>query len=171
MEFDLKNFRTRYQSLAMVLVLENKRSSTSTAERPIVDDAKKVEPLKVGNSIPALTLKNSQDEKVSLSSLHADGPVVIMFFRSSWCPFCTRHTQELIKAMPKIKELGAQLVAISPDNVESSIGNVEKNAIPFPVLSDSNVAAARAFGLAFKVDDTTIALQRIRHRSQQSLGT
>ena len=45
-------------------------------ERPIVDDAKKVEPLKVGNSLPALTLKNSQDEKVSLSSLHADGPAV-----------------------------------------------------------------------------------------------
>ncbi len=125
-------------------------------DRPIASDAKDVKPLKVGDSLPDVTLKDVEGKDVKLSDLHTNGPLVVVFFRGSWCPFCTRHTQELIKAQSAIEELGATLVAVSPDNVENSQGNVDKNAIPFAILSDADVAAAKAFGLAFKVDDATI---------------
>src|SRR6056297_1896993 len=45
------------------------------------------------------------------------------------------------------------MVAISP---ESTISNRSKNSIPFPVYSDSDLNAAKAFGLAFKVNDATV---------------
>src|SRR6056297_57865 len=66
------------------------------------------------------------------------------------------------------------MVAISP---ESTISNRSKNSIPFPVYSDSDLNAAKAFGLAFKVDDATakkykvfgIDLESASGRDNQSL--
>lgn len=125
-------------------------------ETSIAKYAKETKPLQAGAAIPDITLKNAEGKDVKLSSLHQNGPVVLVFFRGGWCPICTRHTSALIKSHPQIKELGAELVGISPDSTESSKENVTKNSIPFPILSDSDVAAAKAFGLAFRVDDDTL---------------
>ncbi len=125
-------------------------------DRVIATTPDNTKPLAVGSSIPNVTITDSAGESVSLKSLHKDGPVVLVFFRGGWCPFCTKHTQELIKIYPRLKELGAGLVGISPDNPKSSSENVTKNLISFPILSDPDVAAAKAFGLAFMVDDQTL---------------
>lgn len=125
-------------------------------EPPIAAAADKTSPLKVGEQVSDLKLKNASGEEVTLASLYEKQPVVLVFFRGGWCPICSRHTGELIKAYPEMKKLGAEMVGISPDSVESSKANVDKNSIVFPILSDSDVSAARAFGLAFIVDDATI---------------
>jgi peroxiredoxin len=141
----------------LLLIAGNAFAQVAVAEDRIVAlDAKEVKPLKVGDALPAAVLKDANGKDVKLSDLHVDGPLVIVFFRGSWCPFCTRHIHDLIKVYPEITKLGAKLVAISPDNVEHSQANVAKNAIPFSVLSDSDVTLAKALGLAFQVDDATI---------------
>lgn len=126
------------------------------ADTVIAKDANETKAIEAGATIPDVTLKNVDGEAVQIASLYKKGPLVLVFFRGGWCPICTRHTGALIKAHPQIKELGAELVGISPDNMESSQANVAKNSIPFPILSDSDVAAAKAFGLAFRVDDETL---------------
>ena len=131
-------------------------TSVSADDKPIAVTPEKTAPLKVGEKAPELKLKNATGDEVLLASLHEKQPVVLVFFRGGWCPICSRHTAELIKAYPEIKELGAEMVGISPDSVESSQANVEKNKIGFPILSDADVSAAKAFGLAFKVDDATV---------------
>jgi len=125
-------------------------------ETSIAADAKQTKPVRAGTAIPDLTLKDAEGKDVKLSSLHEAGPVVLVFFRGGWCPICTKHTGALIKIHPQVKELGAQLVGISPDSPDSSKDNTTKNSIPFPILSDADVAAAKAFGLAFRVDDETL---------------
>jgi peroxiredoxin len=131
-------------------------TSVSADDKPIAAAPEKTAPLKVGEKAPELKLKNATGDEVLLASLHEKQPVVLVFFRGGWCPICSRHTAELIKAYPEIKDLGAEMVGISPDSVESSQANVEKNKIGFPILSDADVSAAKAFGLAFKVDDATV---------------
>ena len=125
-------------------------------DNPIAADAKETSPLKVGASVLDVALKNVDGDEISIQSIYEKRPVVLVFFRGGWCPFCTRHTGELIKAYPDIQRLGADRVAISPDSPESSKANAEKNTIPFPIYSDADVQASRAFGLAFKVDDATL---------------
>lgn len=139
--------------LGAILIL----ASIGLADQPsIAKDAKETRPLQAGAEIPDLTLKNSHGQAVTLASLHQERPVALVFFRGGWCPICTRHTAALIKAYPQVKELGAELVGISPDDTEHSQDNVAKHAIPFPILSDPDVTAAKAFGLAFQVDDATL---------------
>lgn len=125
-------------------------------DNSIALDAKETKPLKADAQSPDVTVKTLDGKSVSVAALHKDKPVVLVFFRGGWCPICTRHTQELIKAYPKIKEMGAEMVGVSPDNLESSKANSDKNSIPFPIYSDADMSAAKAFGLAFKVDDKTV---------------
>ena len=60
-------------------------------------------------------------------------------------------TDELVK-------LGYQIVAISPDRPEKLRASVKKNELAYVLLSDSKMTAARAFGIAYKVDDETLKL-------------
>jgi peroxiredoxin len=147
----------KFPAITISAVLMLMASTCALAdEKSIAAAPEKTTPLKVGDKAPDLTLKTTTGDEILLSSLHEKNPVVLVFFRGGWCPVCSRHTAELIKVYPQIKELGAEMVGISPDSVESSQANVEKNKIGFPILSDADVSAAKAFGLAFKVDDATV---------------
>jgi len=122
----------------------------------IAGSAEAAKPLKAGETAPPVSLRDGTGKVVPLSQFYRKKPLVVVFFRGGWCPICTRHTQELSKAYSKLKEQGVELIGISPDSTENSKKNVDDNLIPFPILSDSKVAATQAFGLAFKVDDTTV---------------
>lgn len=138
----------------MVLGLASSAMGQNLPE--IAPSAEAAKPLKAGQQAPQVTLWQTDGDAVKLASLYAKQPVVLVFFRGSWCPFCTRHTQALIKGYPRIHQLGAELVGISPDSPEASMENVNENSVPFAILSDAKVEAARGFGLAFSVDDQTL---------------
>jgi len=56
-------------------------------------------------------------------------------------------------ALPEIKKLGGQLVAISPQLPDQSLAMVEERGIDFEVLSDLGNRVAREFGLVFIMPD------------------
>lgn len=56
--------------------------------------------------------------------------------------------------LPEIKELGAELVAISPQLPDNSLSTAEKLALEFMVLSDVGNKVSRDFGLVFELSDT-----------------
>ncbi len=111
-----------------------------------VDDA-----LKVGQLAPEFTLPDAFGHPVSLSALLARGPVVISFYRGEWCPFCNIELRALQQALPAMEQLGATLVAISPELPDHGIVASEKNKLTFPVLSDFGNNVARQFGIVFQV--------------------
>jgi peroxiredoxin len=109
--------------------------------------------LKAGDAAPDFTLPDAFGHEVSLKSLLAEGPVVISFYRGEWCPYCNIELRELQEALPKMRALGAQLIAISPEKPEGGIVATEKNKLTFPVLSDFENKLARQFGIVFQVGD------------------
>jgi peroxiredoxin len=107
--------------------------------------------LKVGQLAPDFTLPDAFGHPVALSALLARGPVVISFYRGEWCPFCNIELRALQQALPTIEQLGATLVAISPEMPDHGIVAAEKNKLTFPVLSDFGNNVARQFGIVFQV--------------------
>lgn len=107
--------------------------------------------LKVGQLAPDFTLPDAFGNPVSLSALLARGPVVISFYRGEWCPFCNIELRALQQALPTIEQLGATLVAISPEMPDHGIVASEKNKLTFPVLSDFGNKVARQFGIVFQI--------------------
>jgi peroxiredoxin len=141
--------------MAVLLSSFSLASSLSAQEGSIAAEATSTKPLEKGEKPADVILKDLEGKGISLAALHQDKPLVIVFFRGGWCPFCTKHTQQLIKVYPDLKEKGYEMIGVSPDSVANTKANIDKNSIPFPVYSDSDLNAASRFGLAFKVDDET----------------
>lgn len=106
---------------------------------------------KVGEKLPLFTLPNAKGEKVSLESLLAKGPVILTFYRGSWCPYCNLQLRAYQRALPDFQKAGAQLVAVSPDKPEKAYETAMAEKLEFPVLSDDKNQVARKLGLVFTV--------------------
>ena len=124
--------------------------------------------LQVGAELPALTLPDASGRPVDLKALNANGPLVIVFYRGGWCPYCNLELREWQRLLPQLRERGATLVAISPQTPDNSLSTAEKNELAFPVLSDSHLAAARAFGVAFTM---TLELVELYAKAGNDLPT
>ena len=105
--------------------------------------------LAVGDRAPAFTLPDALGRSVSLADLLADGPAVVTFYRGEWCPYCNLQLRALQAALPAIRELGASLVAISPQAPDHSLSLTEKHALAFPVLSDLDQQVIRSYRVQF----------------------
>ena len=113
-------------------------------------------PLKVGDAVPDVKLRTEDDEPVSLRTLVSAKPTVLMFYRGGWCPFCNRHLQSLAGIEDNLNKAGAQLLAISMDQPAKLKATPDREKLHYRLLSDSDAVAAKAFGIAFKVDDALV---------------
>jgi len=109
--------------------------------------------VKEGERAPDFELPNVQGKSVSLSALLERGPVVLAFYRGGWCPYCNLQLRAYQRILPGIRELGGQLVAVSPEPQDASLSTAEKNALEFEVLSDVDATAARSFRLLFDLSE------------------
>ncbi|MFS2157438.1 peroxiredoxin-like family protein [Pseudomonas sp. Pseusp122] len=116
--------------------------------------------LRAGDKAPEFTLEDPDGNPVSSAELLAKGPLVLSFYRGVWCPYCNMELQALEEALPAIRELGASLVAISPQIKANSRKSVRQNELSFPILSDSKNDVAAAFGLRFTLPDYLIELYK-----------
>lgn len=109
--------------------------------------------LQTGDLVPNFTLNNATGKSVNFQSLLTQGKVVVSFYRGGWCPYCNLELRALEQALPQIKALGANLVAISPETPDSSLSTSEKNNLSFEVLSDLKNQVAQQFGLVFTLPE------------------
>ncbi|WP_309380148.1 peroxiredoxin-like family protein [Cerasicoccus frondis] len=108
-----------------------------------------------GDQAPDFTLPDAKGEEVSLSNLLKEGPVVLVWYRGGWCPYCNMQLHAMQGILPQLKEAGAQLVAISPETPDNSLSTTEKNDLQFHVLSDNGNAVAHQYGIVYSLDDDT----------------
>lgn len=109
--------------------------------------------LKVGDRAPDFSLPDATGRKISLKETLAHGPAIIVFYRGGWCPYCNLELRAYQRLLPDIRKAGAQLMAISPQTPDASLTTQEKNALAFPVLSDTGNASAKAFGILFDMPE------------------
>ncbi len=148
-------------SLTETLLAYNKKSREQipTANLAIMDKATKAlvneniinNSIKKGDTLPVTQLVNAKGEKLDLGELLDNGPLVISFYRGGWCPYCNFELRALQQILPELKQLGANLVAITPETPDNSLTTVEKNEIAFDVLTDYDNSYAKELGLVFKM--------------------
>ena len=109
--------------------------------------------LQVGDSVADFMLPNALDKAVSLFARLADGPVVLVFYRGGWCPYCNFQLRAMHSALAEFQSLGASLMAISPQPPDVSLSTQEKNALSFDVLSDVGSTVIREWHLAYELSE------------------
>ncbi len=113
--------------------------------------------LPAGAMLPDITLADTSGRPRRLRDF---GAAVIVFYRGGWCPYCSLQLRAWQKRLPDLAARGLALVAISPQLPDTSLSTAERNALTFPVLSDSEDRAGQAFGVSFALPEELIALYR-----------
>jgi len=119
------------------------------------------EALIIGQLAPDFKLPNPQGELTALNDLLTNGPVVVTFYRGSWCPYCNLQLRALQARLADIKALGAELVAISPQVPDDSLTEDEISNMDFIVLSDQNAKVASNYGVAWEVPEFLLDHMRV----------
>lgn len=118
-----------------------------------------VRPLLPGMTAPHVTLTTLDGERREYAPGEHGRPVVLTFYRGGWCPYCNLHLAELRTAEAELGSLGFDVWFISPDRPDL-LAEGESTGFDYTLLSDADMSAAEAFGIAFRLDDET--LQRYR---------
>jgi len=108
-----------------------------------------------GATVPPFSVQTAAGEAMTLSRLLERAPLLIVFYRGGWCPYCNVQIRQLTKAYPEFRERGVEPVLISVDRPSAAALAERSFEIPFPVLSDPDLAAHEAFDVVLEIDAAT----------------
>jgi peroxiredoxin Q/BCP len=104
-------------------------------------------PIRVGEPAPDFTLPGTQGRDYTLSAYRGQ-PVVLVFYPGDNTPVCTQQLNQYTSDMDKFTEVGAQVLAISPQSVESHEGFAcKQGGFGFPLLADEGKTVGEVYGI------------------------
>jgi mycoredoxin-dependent peroxiredoxin len=103
--------------------------------------------VEVGAKAPEFTLKNYNNEKVSLSSVYATKPVLLVFYPFAFSGICTGELCQLRDDLSAFD--GVSVLGVSVDTPYSLKVWAEREGFQFPLLSDfwPHGAVAQLYGV------------------------
>lgn len=101
--------------------------------------------VEVGEKAPAFTLPADDGSKVKLSDFKGQ-PVVLYFYPRDNTPGCTKEACAFRDRSAEIQALGAKVLGVSTDTVESHVKFRDKFELNFPLLADVDHAVAEKYG-------------------------
>jgi len=102
--------------------------------------------LDAGAEAPDFFLPDARARLISLSSLLAKGPVVLIFMPGSWCSFCINKIRTLSAAL---QGRAVSVVTLSPETVPYPHDMKTRNQLDCIVLADVDYGVGLSFGLIF----------------------
>ena len=105
---------------ARVAVME---SATSTLRESGIEASA----LTAGQAAPDVVLPNAVGTPVRLSDLWTSGPLIALFYRGGWCPYCNLELRAWQKQLDAVVKANARIVAISPQTPDNSLSTQQKN--------------------------------------------
>ncbi|MDX1498570.1 MAG: peroxiredoxin [Woeseiaceae bacterium] len=104
----------------------------------------------VGSPAPEFELPDQAGQLHSLED-YRDRWVVLYFYPKDQTPGCTTEACEFRDNIFALRDLNAQVLGVSYDDVDSHREFAEKYELPFPLLADVDGKAAEAYGVATRM--------------------
>jgi peroxiredoxin len=161
----MKAMPIRYILLLGVLLLGNAATLATPGIAPSVDE---LAPLSTGDLAPAIQALKADGSEFTVDPATLNRPLLVVFYRGGWCGACNQQLRDLSLVMPEIRRLGVDALFPNgdrPDILYSSLAPETQLAIDgldFLLLSDADLEAASAFGVAYVLDVDTLARYRAR---------
>lgn len=102
--------------------------------------------IKVGDKAPDFTLSDTDLKPRSLKDF-LGRKVVLAFFVGAFTSVCTKEMCAFRDSMARLIDLKAQVIGVSVNDPFSNKAFIEKNRLPFPILSDYNRQVIKAYGV------------------------
>lgn len=99
----------------------------------------------VGDRAPDFSLPGTGGNTYSLAQFRGK-PLVVVFYPADDSPVCTKQLNSYNTGMDEFQDVGAQVLAISSQGLDSHEKFAEKLGLTFPLLADADKAVADAYG-------------------------
>ncbi|MFV8175431.1 peroxiredoxin [Mycolicibacterium peregrinum] len=103
--------------------------------------------IRTGDTVPDFELPDQTGTIRSLTSLLADGPVVLFFYPAAMTPGCTKEACHFRDLAGEFAAAGANRVGISTDPVAKQAKFADIQSFDYPLLSDADGKVAAQFGV------------------------
>jgi peroxiredoxin Q/BCP len=100
----------------------------------------------VGDTAPDFTLTSQRGEAVILSQFRGKKNVVLYFYPKDETRGCTREACTFRDSFELFTDLGAEVIGVSADTVESHKAFAAHYNLPFTLLSDMDNAVRKMYG-------------------------
>tara|TARA_R110002096_G_scaffold28336_18_gene85973 strand:+ start:4200 stop:4865 length:666 start_codon:yes stop_codon:yes gene_type:complete len=149
LEIDLKGRKENFENTAPPEIMKSYTEGIEAVKKSnIVKSA-----LQVGDTALDFTLPNALGKDVTLYEELKKGPVILMWYRGGWCPYCNVALHYMQESLPDFKKYGANLIAVSPELPDRSISTKEKHELDFEVLSDVDNVVAHQYKVVYTLTD------------------
>jgi thioredoxin-dependent peroxiredoxin len=101
--------------------------------------------ISVGDLAPEFTLPGTGGREYSLSSYRGQ-PVVLVFYPGDDTPVCTKQLNSYNNELSAFDTVGAQVLAVSAQDVSSHEEFASKYGFKFPLLADTDKTVAGLYG-------------------------
>ncbi len=120
-----------------------------SASGQIADSSAETCPLKMGETIPDVTVFDINSNPLKISEAIGSTPTILIFYRGGWCPYCNVHLAALQEREKEFIKMGFQIIAVTPDSSDKIQKTLEKKDLSYTILSDSNFELMSRMGLAY----------------------
>jgi peroxiredoxin len=134
-------------------------AGVSAVSAAVPDDPSKVSPVAVGAAAPPFIAREVDGKPYRFNPHALKKPVLMIFYRGGWCPYCNLHLKDLQSVEPKIRALGYEVLFLSTDKPELLYSSL-KEKVSYHIVSDADMDAARAMGVAYRIDDKTYQMMK-----------
>ena len=104
-------------------------------------------PIGIGDSAPDFQLDSQSGETVRLKDVIGQKDIVLYFYPKDNTPGCTTEAQAFRDSYEAFKDLGAEVIGVSSDSVDSHRDFASKCNLPFTILSDSGGKVRKLYGV------------------------
>ncbi|MCF6365835.1 MAG: AhpC/TSA family protein [Bacteroidales bacterium] len=94
------------------------------------------EQLKTGSKAPEIKAIDHDNNTFVLREKLKEGPVVLLFYRGEWCKYCNLYMHDLADSLSFVTDMGANVVAITPESNEYIDITIEKSKATFSIIYD-----------------------------------
>lgn len=97
----------------------------------------------------------SRDERINLyDSLDSNKSYILSFYRGGWCPYCCAELEALEEIKSEVESLGAEIIAITPEDQAHVKETKQKTGASFTIYSDQSSSYAKSLNLAHSLPES-----------------
>jgi peroxiredoxin Q/BCP len=110
----------------------------------------------VGSAAPDFTLSSQEGKQVSLHDFKGKW-VVLYFYPKDMTPGCTIEAHNFQRDQAQYDKIGAAVVGVSADNVDSHVEFCTKENLTFKLLADPSHGVIEKYGSVMQMGQMTVA--------------
>lgn len=115
------------------------------------DSSNPYHPLKKGDTVQNFIVPDLFGNPVELYRELVKGPIVLVFYRGDWCPYCNLQLRAYQSIVDELAKYNTQLIAISPQLPDHSLTLEDKKAFPYKIVTDLEMKVAKQFKILLEI--------------------